>query len=331
MQIGNNGTWSTAHVFVTAPVNHAPVAVADVKAVVEDALPVSGNILTNDTDQDAGQTVKVQQVNGTAIGATDTTIHGVYGDLTIKSDGSYSYAATNAAAQALGAGVPATETFNYTAIDSLGGVSNSTTLKFNITGVNDAAHLTPDVKNLVEGDTAADISASGKLLITDVDSGQATFQSQTDKAGQFGHFSIGTDGAWTYTADSAHNEFVAGTTYTDVFSVKSADGTETSVTINILGTDEATTQVCYTAGAELAKWDFESDTATYNSGQAVNAPNGWQSVAQWAIDNGVNDSYSGTMEIVKDDAFSPYLGIWCGRNSVAGYRRIAGKYLDTAQ
>src|SRR2546423_5848178 len=38
---------------------------------------------------------------------------------------------------------------------------------------------------------------------------------------------------------SAHNEFVAGTTYTDTFSVASADGTLTSVTIHILGTNDA--------------------------------------------------------------------------------------------
>ena len=62
---------------------------------------------------------------------------------------------------------------------------------------------------------------------------------QTGTAGAYGTFSIGTDGAWTYTADTAHNEFVAGTTYTDTFPVAAADGTLTSVTVNILGTNDA--------------------------------------------------------------------------------------------
>ncbi|HXH53380.1 MAG TPA: VCBS domain-containing protein, partial [Sphingomicrobium sp.] len=44
---------------------------------------------------------------------------------------------------------------------------------------------------------------------------------------------------WTYTASSAHDAFVDGVTYTDTFAVFSADGTETSVTINILGTNDA--------------------------------------------------------------------------------------------
>jgi VCBS repeat-containing protein len=71
-----------------------------------------------------------------------------------------------------------------------------------------------------------------------VDSAQ-TFQAQTDTAGLYGKFSIDASGAWTYTADGAHNEFAAGITYTDVFQVHSADGTATSVTINIAGSNEA--------------------------------------------------------------------------------------------
>src|SRR3989442_7243000 len=46
-------------------------------------------------------------------------------------------------------------------------------------------------------------------------------------------------GGWSYTANSAYDEFAAGTTYTDTFSVASADGTLTSVTIKIAGTNDA--------------------------------------------------------------------------------------------
>ena len=48
---------------------------------------------------------------------------------------------------------------------------------------------------------------------------------QAGTAGSYGTFAIDSAGAWTYTASSAHNEFVAGTTYTDIFPVASADGT----------------------------------------------------------------------------------------------------------
>ncbi len=46
------------------------------------------------------------------------------------------------------------------------------------------------------------------------------------------------NGHWTYVADSAHNEFVAGQVYTDSFVVLSADGTQTSVTVNMTGTND---------------------------------------------------------------------------------------------
>ncbi|WP_259674708.1 VCBS domain-containing protein, partial [Pseudomonas fluorescens] len=76
---------------------------------------------------------------------------------------------------------------------------------------------------LTETDAAADISTAGTLSISDVDSA-ATFVAQSNTAGSYGQFTISTGGAWSYVANSAHNEFVAGTTYTDTFTVSSADG-----------------------------------------------------------------------------------------------------------
>ena len=92
---------------------------------------------------------------------------------------------------------------------------------------NDAAVLSADIRNLTEANDAAAISTSGSLTITDVDS-SATFVAQAATAGTYGSFSIDSAGAWTYAASSAHDEFVAGTTYTDTFTVASADGTTTA-------------------------------------------------------------------------------------------------------
>ena len=102
-------------------------------------------------------------------------------------------------------------TFTYTVSD---GIASSTpgTLTIN---VNDPAVLSADVRNLTETNTAADISTSGTLTISDVDS-PATFVAQTNTAGNYGTFSINAAGAWSYAASSAHNEFIAGTTYTEL-------------------------------------------------------------------------------------------------------------------
>ena len=53
---------------------------------------------------------------------------------------------------------------------------------------------------------------------------------QTDVAGSngYGKFSIDAAGAWTYTMNSAHNEFVGGHDYTDSITVATADGTRRS-------------------------------------------------------------------------------------------------------
>src|SRR5438045_2618344 len=95
-------------------------------------------------------------------------------------------------------------------------------------GTNDAAILSADTKTLTETNLAADTTSAGTLTISDVDS-PATFVAQAATAGTYGTFAIDSAGAWTYTASSAHNEFAAGSTYSDTFAVASADGDRTSV------------------------------------------------------------------------------------------------------
>ena len=63
---------------------------------------------------------------------------------------------------------------------------------------------------------------------------------QTGTAGTYGTFAIDAAGAWTYTANSAHDEFVAGTTYTDTLHGGDAPTAPTrSMTVNITGTNDA--------------------------------------------------------------------------------------------
>ena len=78
------------------------------------------------------------------------------------------------------------------------------------------ALVSSQITDLTEGNTAAAISTFGTLTVSDVDSA-ATFQTQTDISGLYGKFSIVANGAWTYIATSAHDEFAAGVTYTDTF------------------------------------------------------------------------------------------------------------------
>src|SRR5204862_139489 len=141
--------------------------------------------------------------------------------------GNWTYTASSAHNEFV-AGTTYTEVFDAASADG-----THTSVTIHILGTNDAAVLSADVKNLTETNAASDISTSGVLSISDVDS-PATFVAQAGTAGAYGTFAIDAAGNWTYTASSAHNEFVAGTTYTEVFDAASADGTHTSVTVNIL-------------------------------------------------------------------------------------------------
>ena len=64
---------------------------------------------------------------------------------------------------------------------------------------------------------------------------------QSDVAGSngYGKFSIDAAGAWTYTMDGAHDEFVGGADYTDSITVATADGTTQVLTVTMHGTNDA--------------------------------------------------------------------------------------------
>ena len=177
-------------------------------------------------------TLTISDVDSPATFVAQAATVGSYGTFAIDTAGAWTYTASSAHNE-FAAGATYTDTFSVASAD---GTLSSVTI--NILGTNDAAVLSADVSNLTETDTAADISTAGMLTISDVDS-PATFVAQAATVGSYGTFAIDTAGAWTYTASSAHNEFAAGATYTDTFSVASADGTLSSVTINILGTNDA--------------------------------------------------------------------------------------------
>ncbi|MGF6402099.1 VCBS repeat-containing protein [Pseudomonas frederiksbergensis] len=203
----------------------------DAGAVKEDTtLSVSGQFSSADIDHTATATW--------SIAGTNT---GTYGSIAVDSTGKWTYTLANgtdgvaSAVQSLKAGESHDEVFTVQVSDGLGGVDTQL-VTVTVTGTNDAAVLSADIANLTE--TNAPLTTNGTLTISDVDSA-ATFVAQPNTAGSYGQFSIGTNGAWSYVANNAHNEFVAGTTYTDTFVVSSADGTLTSVTVHILGTNDA--------------------------------------------------------------------------------------------
>ncbi|MEJ8867654.1 VCBS domain-containing protein, partial [Pseudomonas jessenii] len=210
----------TVHILGT---NDAAVLSADIANLTETNAAV---------DISTAGTLTISDVDSAATFVAQTNTAGSYGQFSVGTGGAWTYVASSAHNE-FAAGTTYTDTF---AVSSADGTLTSVTV--HILGTNDAAVLSADIANLTETNAATDISTSGTLTINDVDSA-ATFVAQTNTAGSYGQFSVGTGGAWTYVASSAHNEFAAGTTYTDTFAVSSADGTLTSVTVHILGTNDA--------------------------------------------------------------------------------------------
>ena len=199
--------------------NQPPVATDDAATVAEGGAVITVDVLANDSD--VNNTLSAANITSFGQGAHGSVVHNGDGTFTYTHDGSET----------------ASDSFSYTIDDGAGGTTTAT-VNVTITPVNDAAVVSADVRDLSETNAAADLATSGTLTISDVDS-PATFVAQAATVGSYGTFAIDTAGAWTYTASSAHNEFAAGATYTDTFSVASADGTLSSVTINILGTNDA--------------------------------------------------------------------------------------------
>src|SRR6185503_19078104 len=106
----------------------------------------------------------------------------------------------------------------------------------------------------------------------DVDS-SATFVALAGTAGAYGTFALASDGTWTYVMDGAHNELVGGQQYVETFAVASADGTASSVTVTITGTNDAAvvssataslteTNAALSTGGQLTVTDVDS-SATF--------------------------------------------------------------------
>ncbi|WAB91163.1 retention module-containing protein [Pseudomonas citronellolis] len=198
-----------------------------------DAAAITGaQVSINETNApiSTGGQLTITDVDSPATFVEQTNVAGQYGHFSLAADGTWSYTADSAYNE-LSVGQSLTDTFTVTSADG-----TTSSVSVTIDGTNDAAVITGAQVSINE--TNAPISTGGQLTVTDVDS-PATFVEQTNVAGQYGHFSLAADGTWSYTADSAYNELKLNETLTDTFNVQSADGTQSSVTVNIVGSNDA--------------------------------------------------------------------------------------------
>jgi VCBS repeat-containing protein len=263
--------------------NIAPVANTDTATAIEaggsnndqPGLNPGGNVLDNDTDAESDPLSVIGIHTGTvnaigAVGSVGTSLRGLYGDLLINADGSYTYTVDNnlAAVQALRqSGQTLNEVFTYTIVDRWGDTSTAE-LRITVDGRNDTPVATDDSATAIEAggvnNGTPGSNATGNVLDndTDVDSvanGEGKqVQSVSNQAGQstgagqvliglYGQLTLNADGSYTYVIDN-NNPVVqalrtAGETLSETFTYRMLDAagatSDARLTVVIQGANDA--------------------------------------------------------------------------------------------
>ncbi len=239
----------------------AIISGTDTGSVTEDNDPDSDNLLEtagklNITDADSGEASFLSK-----------TINSNYGSLTISTDGNWNYGADNN--QTVIQNLTDTDSLtDHFTISSVDGTTHTITMTINganeanqsavISGA-DTGSVTED--NDPDGDNVLEVT--GKLDITDADTGEAAFIAKTH-AGNFGSIIISTDGNWNYGADNnqaAIQDLLNSDSITDSFTISSIDGTTHDVVITIYGADEINTTTADITLSWVAPAEREDNSA----------------------------------------------------------------------
>ncbi|WP_457956296.1 retention module-containing protein [Achromobacter xylosoxidans] len=215
-----------------------------------DAPTISGTTVGEIREDDTSDTVSGQltqhdvDTNDTHTWTVNDGGKGQYGSFTVDGSGKWTYTLDNGSdkVQALKEGETVTDTITVTVDDGHGGKATET-ITVTITGTNDTAVITPSKPGDDAGNVKEDgnLTTGGKLDVTDKDAGEATFNPQTDAKGEHGKFSIDANGNWKYELDNDDPKVQAlavGEKLVETFTVTTADGTKSTITVTIDGTND---------------------------------------------------------------------------------------------
>jgi VCBS repeat-containing protein len=339
---GAGGTATRDVVITITGTNDSPVAVADIGSVVEAGVQNGGNtatagtgtaaanVLTNDSDVDAGEKATLQ-VSAVSFGGTPGTVGSVlsatYGTFVLNANGSYTYTLQNdwAATQALKQGDTVTEIFSYTAVDVNGATSQST-LTITVTGTNDRPVITSapsaatgEVTEQGTGNPAEPNTATGTLTAVDPDSGATlTWNVIGSNNGTYGTISINpATGAWIYSLDNGRLATQAlnnNDTKVDKFTVRVTDehgaSREQEIAVTVHGSNDNLTGTL--PGTPIAVTEDVEKTGTlqtYISDVDDNAAT--IKVTGFQVDangDGTNESYAPGAAVTLTDAAGNAIG-----------------------
>jgi VCBS repeat-containing protein len=263
--------------------NSAPNPGADAATAVEagginngqPGIDPGGNVLDNDTDNE-GDALHISGIRTGAladtgtVGSVGTALRGLYGDLLINADGSYTYTVDNSLAvvQALRqSGQTLNEVFSYTVVD-FWGASNLAELTITVDGRNDTPVAQDDNATALEAGGVANgtpgTDATGNVLTNDTDVDSVTNGEskqvlsvtsetvQSSAAGQiligrYGQLVLNADGSYTYLIDNSNPAVqalrTAGDLLSETFTYRMADTagatSDARLTVVIQGANDA--------------------------------------------------------------------------------------------
>ncbi len=205
--------------------------------------PASGNVLTNDTDVDSGDTKTVAGVVAGSTGSpgsnVGTSVSGAYGAITIGSNGTYTYHVdnSNSAVQALRtAAQTLQDIFTYKVIDNAG-LESTAQVTITIQGANDTPYDLSSTPLLI-AENLANGSAVGSITPYDVDSTESFTYQLLDNAG--GRFAIDSSTGLITVSDSSLLNYEAATSHSITVQVTDASGATFSkaFTVNLTDVNE---------------------------------------------------------------------------------------------
>lgn len=253
---------------VTAPIlaNDTASGVTEATRLDPGNAAASGNVLGNDSTTTASLVVSGAALSGGTLGAVTgpTVIAGLYGDLTINPDGSYSYALDNtrAATEALNTGDAVSDIFTYEAKDA-NGVTATAQLSVAIAGATD---IPPTVFTLGADALLTTIGQASSLdaaLLLGNDSNNNAFgMNVTGVSNATGGTVALVGGKLVFTATGAAGGFD--------YEVTASDGTIGTGHVNVTGVTTSLLANKVTVGAQYLAADIVgldgNDTLTGNAG-----------------------------------------------------------------
>jgi VCBS repeat-containing protein len=313
--------------------NDAPTATADTALALEaggtgngtSGINPGGNLLTNDSDVDGGDTRAVSAFSHATGGAGllgGAALSGTHGSLTLTAAGVYSYSVNNSSAtvQGLQAGATLTETYQYTIADAAGATASST-LTITISGVNDApVNTVPGAAYTVN--EASTGNALAGLAVADADSTTVTTKLTVVR----GTVAVGTLGSATISAGASGTAtFTLSGSPADVASALGTitytpqDGFNGTDTLTLLSTDAEglvdTDAVGITVSPDARALTVTGTTVNEASAYALFTVGGASGqrvqLALSDVSTTVRSDYTGVLEYYDGANWQPYAsGAW---------------------